>query len=233
MRASVYAVGGLALSRAGPTSLFYRSYVKTSILAECFKLGYITHRDGNACFVDLTNQNTYINTRYYVTESGVDKSKEVNFIHITSEGLPLDLSTKVSIETMAHIYALQNTNKTHSLHVHPVYTLALLNKFVTNDALDLETGGIFLGQHCLDYNYFNELEKYPELTRYTNVGVPVDSYPSGSDELHDGLNDSFENNIHIVPMYRHGVMAVGNSFDECLEHCHRLEHVSKIILLGM
>ena len=201
--------------------------MKTSILAECFKLGYITNRDGNACAISRHGDG------YYVTESGVDKSKDVNLILVDPVGKPVLSDKKISIETMAHIYALQNTNKTHSLHVHPVYTLALLNKFVTNDALDLQVGGIFLGQHCLDYNYFNELEKYPELTRYTNVGVPVDAYPSGSDDLHVRLNDSFEDNVHIVPMYRHGVMAVGNSFEECLEHVTRLEHVSKIILLGM
>lgn len=200
----------------------------TGILHTCYNRQYITVRDGNACH-SLNNGN------YAITASGVNKSLYMcPMIEVDRNAQALDKSKSPSIETMAHIYALQNTNKSHSLHVHPVYTIALLNKFIDNDLLNASyTGGMILGANALNTDYFKHLQDYPELTRYTKVGVPVDSYNSGSDALHDALNQSFEPDVNIVPMHKHGVMTVGNSFEECLEHIERIEHVSKIILLGL
>lgn len=196
-----------------------------NILQECYKKEYITKRDGNACQV--------YGSGYLVTESGVDKSKRIGAITVDANG-QAEYPLTPSIETMAHIYALKNTNKTHSLHVHPPYTIALLNLYVFDDAIVADPNLVYLlGKNVLDPRYMSNLLDYPELTRYTKVGIPVDSYPSGSDELHKALDNSFKEGIDLVPMHKHGVMAVGKSFDECLEAVERMEHVSKIILLGL
>lgn len=194
-----------------------------NILQECYKKDYISKRDGNACHK--------FNSGYLVTESGVDKSGRIGAITVDANG-QAEYPLTPSIETMAHIYALRNTNKTHSLHVHPPYTIALLNRFIHDDIMCVQAG-IILGMNVLSTKYEKLLLDYPELTRYTNVGLPVDCYPSGSDELHKALDNSFKEGIDLVPMHKHGVMAVGKSFDECLEHVERMEHVSKINLLGL
>lgn len=183
-----------------------------------YEKGYITTRDGNACVRHEGN--------YLVTASGVPKHEldQDSYVIVDESGevIQAPYDQKPSIETMAHILALNNTGKQASVHVHLPDTVALIELFSKS----------VLGTRSV-INTFNT--KWPELYRYTIVGDVVPYLKPGSDILHLAIETSFRNmmgdkRIDIVIMERHGVLAVGDNLEHCREHILRLEHISSILL---
>jgi ribulose-5-phosphate 4-epimerase/fuculose-1-phosphate aldolase len=192
--------------------------------------GYITARDGNACYAGEYGD-------YVVTASGSPKHKlnEMDFLWVGSDGKILEGylgSKKPSIETGAHISALEKTKKKVSVHVHPPNTVALASLFGRNKY-----------GHSNDELVRALNTQWPELFRYTKVGKIVPFLEPGSKELHEAIVsamtdldhiDGNDNYIYafsdIVIMQRHGVLATGNTLEECMEHIVRLEHIAKILL---
>jgi ribulose-5-phosphate 4-epimerase/fuculose-1-phosphate aldolase len=206
-----------------------------------YENGYITAKDGNAAYRFEDGAIHGI----VVTVSGANKHKmeDSDFIALTTDGksvilknglyIPVGLTTrKPSIETGAHITALKATGMNTSVHVHSPNTVALAALFETNDVY--KPNGVALTQ------VLNT--KWPELFRYTKVGNIVPFLEPGSNELHeaivDGIHDGYDEHkafyvgegSNIVIMQRHGVLAVGETLDECMEHIVRLEHISTILL---
>ena len=174
--------------------------------------GYITSRDGNAAF--------YLSEAYTVTASGGVKNNliENDFIVLDKQGKDPFLSDKKpSIETPAHIEAIQATGRWFSVHVHSPNTVALFGLFDPTDHWGTTIP-----------NVLNT--KWPELFRYTKVGTTVPFLEPGSKELHAALSMSFVDAPDIVVMQNHGVLAVGSNFEQCREHIVRLEHISGILL---
>src|SRR5574337_1074862 len=122
-----------------------------------YKKGYITARDGNACIKAGDN--------YIVTASGTKKHKlsdnGVDFISLDGHGIPFHSELKPSIETGAHVTALNGSGKKASIHVHSPNTVALAALYENAKSYYLE-----LEPHLI--NTLNQ--KWPELFRYTKVG---------------------------------------------------------------
>lgn len=196
-----------------------------------FKHQYITHRDGNAAYKTEGG--------YAVTASGIKKNdiKRSDFLLVNSNLNVLESydNKKPSIESGAHITLLENSGKNASIHVHSPNTVALAGIF---ESQDLKTK-----YKPTSVDLVNSLNnKYPELFRYTKVGSIVPFYVPGSSTLHHAIVNSLVkysmpnskelkvslNDICI--MERHGVIAIGDSLDQCLEHIVRLEHISGILL---
>lgn len=199
--------------------------------------GYITARDGNAA--------VRTDKGYLVTASGTRKHdlQYENFVVVDDDRKVLESrnESKPSIETGAHIAVLRSSKKNASVHVHSPNTVALAALF--------EPFGGFKPQ-C--HNLVRVLnERWPELFRWTRIGCVVPYLDPGSNKLHDCIVHSltyWDNKVefdeegepitfdevklfnNIVIMQRHGVLAIGDSMDECMEHIVRLEHISTILL---
>ena len=206
-----------------------------------FKKGYITHRDGNAAY--------RVHGGYAVTASGIVKNniKRTDFITVNAKGNVLESygGKKPSIETGAHIALLETSGKNASVHVHSPNTVALAALYDNRIA----NGNRFKPRAT---HLVETLNRYwPELFRYTKVGYIVPFVEPGSKKLHDLILSHMEywteeyildqNNEpidskdvkrvkDICIMQKHGVIAVGDTLEECLEHIVRLEHVCTILL---
>lgn len=176
--------------------------------------GFITTRDGNAAF--------YQDSDYVVTASGARKDNLtlLDFVSVSARGNSLDKTqTKPSIETAAHIAAQMATDKEASIHVHSPNTVALFLLF--EEWRGIGTGSL---EEALN-------KKWPELFRYTKIGLTVPFLEPGSDALHQAISQSFRvDKPDLVVMQRHGIITVGDNFDKCKEHILRTEHISSILL---
>lgn len=172
------------------------------LFAWFYEKNYITARDGNAC-LKLSP------TLYAVTRSGIRKHKMDGdcLTLVNQKGVDL-INHKPSIEAIGHIMALKASGKRVSVHVHSPNTVAFFSSQLVNH------GNV----------------KWPELDRYTGISMIGYSEP-GSAELHRAINLEFKNvKTDIVVLQNHGVIAVGDSLEECQEHIHRLEHSCEIWL---
>lgn len=202
--------------------------------------GYITARDGNAAYDAGTD--------YVVTASGAIKHSlnMGDFVTISKDGKQVINSLwdrKPSIESTAHLEAMKRSGKKASVHVHSPNTVALSALFESNSRSRFSPSTHHL-KEALN-------SKWPELFRYTSVGGVVPFLEPGSKKLHESIitclsywglieNGKDENGdpdinegyaFHdIVIMQRHGVLSIGNTLDECMEHIVRLEHISGILL---
>lgn len=198
--------------------------------------GYITARDGNAAYRTPTG--------YTVTKSGSRKQEldGSDFVEVDINGDPVERGQKPSIETKAHVAALGQSGKNFSVHVHSPNTVALAALF------ENLIGFAPRSDHLVEV--LNT--KWPELFRYTKIGYIVPFLPPGSRKLHQSIVGSlgyWDNEMitnpddpdltelaevkkwnNICIMQRHGVLAIGDSMEECMEHIVRLEHVSTILL---
>lgn len=179
-----------------------------------YEKGYITVRDGNAAY--RTDKG------WTVTTSGSEKNdlRRGDFITVNASSEIVGenvFERHPSIETQAHIDAQIITNKKFSVHVHSPNTVALFAMFDPTATI---------GERLVEA--LNS--KWPELFRYTTVGKTVPFLEPGSKELHQALRDSFCQDPDIVIMQNHGVLVVGDSFEQCQEHIVRLEHVARILL---
>lgn len=203
--------------------------------------GYITARDGNAAYRSANG--------YVVTASGTVKNKlnyTLDFIEvdknlniITPSPFPI---MKPSIETGAHVSILEQSEKAVSVHVHSPNTVALAALF--------EQFGGFRPQSSHLVDVLNS--KYPELFRYTKVAPIPPYFDPGTEKLHDSIVNCMgywglevaerdkDGEIQkvveakkwndIIILQRHGVLAIDDSLEECMEHIIRLEHISTILL---
>jgi ribulose-5-phosphate 4-epimerase/fuculose-1-phosphate aldolase len=190
---------------------------------------------------------------YYVTMSGDAKNRmhdSLSAILVDNTGRNIDDRLgygpghrKTSIETGAHIAALSQSGKYASVHVHSPNTVALAALFEPHGGFRPQSHDLI---HVLN-------TKWPELFRYTRVGHMVPFLTPGSSLLHDSIvsslgrwedepivNPDDPNDViglkevkkwnDICIMQRHGVLAIGDSLDQCMEHIVRLEHISTILL---
>lgn len=188
----------------------------TEIFKWFFDKGYITHRDGNAC---VLIENEKAPDTYLVTASGANKPHMyfMDFVLVDSEGNQATehMSKYPSIETMAHIHAQKASHHRASIHVHSPNTVALFHGFTHH--------------HSKLEDIINN--QWPEVFRYTKIGTTVPFLDPGSEELHECIANSFKSKKpDIVVLDKHGVLAVGQNLQQCVEHIVRLEHVSSILL---
>lgn len=181
-----------------------------------FDKGYLTQRDGNACIRTSDG--------FLVTASGVRKDAiALDDYVIVDENMKIlqaPYGNKPSIETQAHIDILTLSNRTVSVHVHSPNAVAL---------------AAVMSAHRQELKQsFNK--EWPELFRYTHVGDIVRFLTPGSEDLHLAIKNAilmetqWGKTPDILILENHGVIASGNSLDDCKEHIMRLEHISMILL---
>lgn len=201
------------------------------LFQEAYRRNWITARDGNASI------RWHDRDHFYITPSGIRKQflqpemfKKIKIVE-TIQAVPPFMTTdwndvdytdisanlKPSGEIPLH-FGLQRRITTEVrvvLHFHPTYTVAAMY------------AGIKL--HEL-------VKEFPELSRYTKVGLDVPDVPPISQTLADatipnlGLLDNGAIENHIVGIDRHGVVAVDTSPWRAFEHIERLEHICRIVL---
>lgn len=181
-----------------------------------YRNGYITVRDGNACFQKLDGT-------YMVTASGVPKHEldRESFVTVNEFGSVVSTEhpdSHPSIETAAHLSALIQTKKSASVHVHSPNTVALFGLFQSLEDQDALV-------KCIT-------TQWPEFFRYTLLGDIVRYDTPGSSSLHDNIDSAFTGpkRVDIIVLDRHGVLAVGDTLEQCREHIERLDHTCSMIL---
>tara|TARA_B100001939_G_scaffold246727_1_gene213860 strand:+ start:2734 stop:3339 length:606 start_codon:yes stop_codon:yes gene_type:complete len=191
------------------------------VLKHSYNLGLISTRDGNASIRHKKDGH------FYITPSGVRK-QNLQYTHYKKidvvSGLSMDytqesIGMKPSGELPLHYGLMKRitTGVRCVVHLHPTYTVAAMHR------------GIELSTLC---------EKFPELSRYTNVGPNVGMVPPISKELADkthkamGLDSDGSTKYDIVGIDGHGVVAVGETPWQTFEHIERLEHICKIVLVS-
>jgi len=203
----------------------------SELFQEAYKRNWITARDGNASI------RWHDRDHFYITPSGIRKQflqpemfKKIKLITSTYATPPFiresweetsytDISSKLepSGEIPLH-YGLQkqiDTDVRVILHFHPTYTVAAMYAGIELSSL---------------------VKEFPELGRYTKVGLNVPEVPVISQQLADATINNFvmtnNGNIlyNIVGLDRHGVVAVDTSPWRAFEHIERLEHICKIVL---
>jgi L-fuculose-phosphate aldolase len=203
----------------------------SELFQEAYNRNWITARDGNASI------RWHDRDHFYITPTGIRKQyiqpemfKKINltttthatppFIRDTWEEITYtDISSnlKPSGEIPLH-YGLQrqiDTDVRVVLHFHPTYTVAAMYAGIELSSL---------------------MKEFPELGRYTKVGMNVPEVPVISQQLADATikNFALTNNgnilYNIVGLDRHGVVAVDTSPWRAFEHIERLEHIARIVL---
>jgi ribulose-5-phosphate 4-epimerase/fuculose-1-phosphate aldolase len=203
-------------------------------MVEAYRRNWITSRDGN---VSIRHHDR---DHFFITPSGVrkqtlqpDQFKKIKIekgfydqpprlLYSWHEMPYTDISTnlKPSGEIPLH-FGLQREMGQHSndvrvvMHFHPTYCVAAMH------------AGIELSKIVNDF---------PELSRYTRVGVNVPDVPPISQELANGCFGSFHlekdgtTQYDIVGIKGHGVVSIDTSPWRAFEHIERLEHICQIVL---
>lgn len=177
------------------------------VMREAYSRRWITTRDGNISVYRKPNC-------LYVTPSSVRKNKiEVEHIikmKIENGELTVPNEVNPSIELDMHFLLHQDRSfKTGAVvHLHPTHCVAAMHKGV-------------------ELSYL--AHQFPELGRYTKVGMNVQEYDPGSDELALSTAKSMQD-VDIVGQVGHGVTAYGPHPWGAFEHIERLEHICEIVL---
>jgi L-fuculose-phosphate aldolase len=196
-------------------------------LIEAYERNWITSRDGN---VSIRHHDR---DHFYITPSGVRKQTlqpdQFKKILIIDGEVPqwrempysvISAELKPSGEIPLH-FGLQRRMGQHSddvrvvVHLHPTYCVAAMHR------------GIELSELARDF---------PELSRYTRVGLNVPDVAPISQELADACFESFDLDpdgftaADIIGIKGHGVVAIDTSPWRAFEHIERLEHICKIVL---
>jgi L-fuculose-phosphate aldolase len=179
-----------------------------NVMAEAYRRGWITVRDGNVSF--RRKDSNYL----YITPSGVRKNvlkvEDIVKLKLNSNGLTISTGQNPSGELHMHLRLHTASNRTLTvLHLHPTFVLsAMLRGFKLNKLADL----------------------FPELGRYTKVGPDVPVLPITSKELGDATFDALSLNYDIVGQHRHGICAVARDPWAAFEHVERLSHVCEFVV---
>ena len=184
------------------------------VLRECYKQGWISTRDGNISLRKSLDGN--ISDQVYITPKGVRKNMVRPEDIIKFNIKEIDQLCDVSTEVNMHKNLLLDAKTTRCvLHVHPTFTVAAMYA-----GIDLQ----------------KITEEFPEIKRYTKVGLSVPKCEAGSHDLANMTNNHFRKDgevfFDIVGQKNHGVCAVGKHPWDCFEHIERLEHICQIVMLA-
>ncbi|MDC8448871.1 MAG: class II aldolase/adducin family protein [Nitrospira sp.] len=190
------------------------------VMRRCYERGWITTRDGNISM--RKRDGKYL----YITPSGWRKTI-VHPEHVIRQEIVTDQATglrvpkvneqqKPSGELWMHWNLQRDSHRTRTVvHVHATHVVAAIYAGIDLQAISAE---------------------FPEISRYTRVGLTVPSLPALSRELADataeclGLRKGGILDFDIVGQANHGVCAVAMDPWAAYEHIERLDHVCEIVL---
>lgn len=181
------------------------------VLAESYKRGWISTRDGNASF--HRSGSRYI----HITPSGSRKNvlrvEDIIKMGISGDKIIVPNGSNPSGELEMHAKLHLHSDRTLSvLHVHPTNTIAAMYAGLKLDQLAAE---------------------FPELHRYTKVARNVPVLPVTSMQLAVATYESMTEDgktFDIVGQANHGVCAIARDPWSAFEHVERLEHICEIAM---
>ena len=201
------------------------------VMKAAYDRGWITTKDGN---VSLRREGSQY---LYITPTGVRKqnltSESIiklqfptdmdqpqawkNMIRVDDEYQRRIIGLRQSGELPMHYLLTKNVNAGNRVvvHLHPTHIVAAMYA-----GLDLQ----------------KIASQFPELHLHTRVGPTVGSVKAQSQELGDGVYESFNVGADgslpydIVGIHLHGVTAVDRNPWEAYAHIERLNHVCEIVL---
>ena len=183
------------------------------VMKESYDRGWISTRDGNCSFKGWGENHILI------TPSGFKKNK-LNESDIVQMGFFNDKliaeESSPSGELEMHWRLLSATDKSRCvLHLHPTNIIAAMMR-----GFDLSVLA----------------KSFPEVFRYTRVGVNVPDLPATSSRLaahtFASIYSDPRNPANIVGQKFHGACAIGKTIHEAFEHMERLEHICKVTMLS-
>lgn len=184
-------------------------------MKECYLRGWISKRDGNISF--KKSQSDY----YYISPAGVRKNemKENDILKVglyDNKIIENKSNLKPSGEIILHSLLLKdNVYKDQDLcivHCHPPYILA------------------FVGLLKSERELKHIREVFPEMDGRIKIGKNVPFIAARTKELGETTYKNLLNNS-IVSLKRHGVVSIGQTFEDAMENIETLEYYCKIFLL--
>lgn len=200
------------------------------ILKFAYQKEWISTRDGNASYRSKDD------SFFYVTPSGVrkqlitpdmlcqikptfeslEKLERLETFERLDKNVDLEPTGEICLHMLFQSKIPDNISSRFVLHLHPTYTVAAM----------------YAGINLQDL-----ADDFPEINRYTRVGPNVPKIAPITKDLAvasaKALNldkESGEISYDIIGLDRHGIIAIGNSPLEVLEHVERVESVCKIVL---
>ena len=182
-------------------------------IKKCYDNNWITQRDGNISF-KFNNQD-----QFYITPSNVKKN-EINSNDILTINLnnlsiiknPSNLTPSGELLFHQKIYNLYKHTCNDNLciiHVHPPNILS------------------YIGLLNINRELYTIKDIFPELN--IKIGNNVDYYKSKTEILADKIYENIIGN-DIIALKRHGIVAVGNNFEDIIEIIKTLEYYCGIFL---
>lgn len=200
------------------------------VMREAHKRGWITTRDGN---ISVRRRDSF-----YITPSGVRKTiiQPENILKFkVRDGGGLAYGHKIIASHSINGAKPSGEFEMHTMlqltddfkgcrsvvHLHPTYTIAAMHR---------------------GFNLQELAEMFPEVSRYTRVGLNVPVLPVTSKVLAEATYNAMtreraisnytvtELEFDIVGQAGHGVTAIGKSPWDAFEHIERLEHICQIVL---
>lgn len=194
------------------------------VMKMAYEKSWISTRDGNASF--RRRDEKFL----YVTPSGVRKQHMNSEMMIKLQLLDNGDYSRVIDDYQRKIVGLEPTGELPLhlllqknlpenrviLHLHPTYIISAMY------------AGLDLQQIAKDF---------PEINRYTRVGPMVPELPPISEELANASVNAFNLNpqtgqidFDIIGLKQHGIIVVGDTAQNAIEHCERLESVCQMVL---
>lgn len=217
-----------------------------AVFKEAYRRGWITTRDGNASMKRPESP------WFYVSPSGVRKQELIPemFIKldISNEGTSrerwvnrdeallkqrLNAGLSPTGELPMHHLLQRKIVGEHPrvvLHLHPTHVIAM-TRWLLRDAEN------FMLTKKQERSLQDLAEEYPEIFRYTRVGVVLGYIPPISEALGRAVADVMvdgDGNVFsdVVALDRHGAVSIGRDPWEAFEHIERLNHICEIALLA-
>ena len=190
-------------------------YFISKYMQKCYDNGWISPRDGNISFRKRNSFHYYISPggvrKYDIDEDDILKLNLFNNTVIENYG---DL--KPSGEIVLHNLILKDQNYIHQdlcvIHCHPPHILAFIGMLKSNREL----------------NYIREV--FPEIDQRIKIGKNVDYIEARTDKLGLSTYKNIKNNS-IVALKRHGVVSIGETFQDAMENIETLEYYCRIFLM--
>ena len=184
-------------------------------IRECYIRGWISPRDGNVSYKSKDNK------YYYITPGAVRKSEvqEEDILKIdlyNNKILENKSNLKASGEIILHNLILRDEKHKDKnlsvIHCHPPHILAFIGMLKVNREL-------------------NDIRKvFPEIDQRIKIGKNVPYIEARTAKLGETTYKNILNNS-IVGLKQHGVVSVGETFQDAIENIETLEYYCKIFLM--
>lgn len=182
-------------------------------IKKCYDNNWITQKDGNISF-KFNNQD-----QFYITPSNVKKNEiksndilTINLNNLSIIKNPSNLTPSEDLlfhQKIYNLYKHTHNNNLCIIHVHPPNILS------------------YIGLLNINRELYTIKDIFPELN--IKIGNNVDYYKPKTEILADKIYENIIGN-DIIALKRHGIVAVGNNFEDIIEIIKTLEYYCGIFL---